>query len=105
MANKGGYMKGAILLIIMLFLLIILYVPKEAVAGCIGPVIMGRCQGQEVPWDTHPMPEYREQRPAPPGFYWDKRGTETQGRHPEWINPFTGRDPHDSNWFKQEGED
>lgn len=36
---------------------------------------------------------------APPGFYWDKRGTEFQRQHPEYVNPFTGRDPHDSNWF------
>lgn len=72
----------------------------EVTAGCIGPVIMGKCEGSEVPWDSHP-PAYEEPRPAPPGFHWDKRGTEIQERHPEWVDPFTGRDAHDSRWFDE----
>lgn len=75
-----------------------LYIAAPAQAGCIGPVIMGECEGSEVPWDTHPN-GYEEPRPASPGFYWDKRGTKVQADHPEWVNPLTGRDPHDSNWF------
>lgn len=35
-------------------------------AGCIGPVIMGECKGQVVPWDTHPNVRDREPSPAPP---------------------------------------
>lgn len=76
---------------------------SPASAGCIGPVIMGECKGSEVPWDTHP-PGYEEDRAAPPGFHWDKRGTRTQERHPEWVDPFTGQDPHDSHWFDQDRE-
>jgi hypothetical protein len=74
---------------------------REVRGGCIGPVIMGDCKGTTVPWDTHPS-GYQERQPAPPGFFWDRRGSETERRHPEWINPFTGRDGHDSNWFKQQ---
>jgi hypothetical protein len=33
-ASKGGYMKKAIFLFIIFFLLIILYIPNKAVAGC-----------------------------------------------------------------------
>lgn len=68
-------------------------------AGCIGPIIMGECKGSVVEWDTHPL-DYKESYPAPAGFHWDKRGAEIQDKHPEWINPFTGRDAHDSNWFQ-----
>jgi hypothetical protein len=54
-----------------------------------------RNQGYVVPAPAlAPMPQQ-----APPGFYWDKRGTEFQRQHPEYVNPFTGRDAHDSNWF------
>lgn len=68
-------------------------------AGCIGPIIMGECKGSLVKWDTHPF-DYQENNPAPAGFHWDKRGTKIQDDHPEWVNPFTGRDAHDSNWFQ-----
>jgi hypothetical protein len=70
-----------------------------AKAGCIGPVIMGECKGQDVPWDTH---EPGTEHPDPPaGSYWDWRGTTEQQRYPENVNPFTGRDPNDSQWFDQ----
>jgi len=87
-------------LIVTLFMITTLWIPQAA-AGCIGPVIMGECKGQQVPWDSHP-PGYQEKSPAPPGFYWDKRGTKSQKQHPEWINPFTGKDGHDSNWFEND---
>jgi hypothetical protein len=85
---------------LILILGLILIGVSEVGAGCIGPVINGECKGREVPWDTHP-PGYQEERPAPPGFYWDHRGTKRQQKHPEWINPFSGRDQHDSDWFKR----
>jgi hypothetical protein len=91
-------MKKLIALVIGLFFIF----EGPALAGCIGPVINGVCHGQEVPWDTHPEQEYKEERPAPPGFFWDKRGSKIQWERPEWINPFTGKDAHDSNWFNQE---
>lgn len=65
-------------------------------AGCIGPTIMGKCEGAEVPWDTH-SPGQKHQDP-PAGFYWDWRGTEKYRRNPHDVDPFTGRDPHDSHW-------
>ncbi len=72
----------------------------SASAGCIGPVINGQCEGQAVPWDTHPP---QEQHPDPPaGFQWDWRGTAEQQRHPTEIDPFTGRDPHDSQWHQRQ---
>jgi hypothetical protein len=68
-------------------------------AGCIGPVIMGECEGQDVPWDTR-LPS--EQHPAPPaGSRWDWRGTQEQRQPPNEINPFTGHDPQDSHWLNQ----
>lgn len=81
---------------------LLLTATTKAAAGCIGPVIMGTCQGQSVPWDTHPatipLPSLPMQAPAPAGFYWDYRGTPRQRYKPEWINPFTGRDAHNSDW-------
>lgn len=65
-------------------------------AGCVGAVVNGKCYGNDVQWDTH---EPGKQHPDPPGeFYWDWRGTNEQQRHPETINPNTGRDPNDSHW-------
>lgn len=71
--------------------------PCAATAGCIGPVIMGECQGLIVPWDTHPQGP-SNMPPAPPGFYYDKRGTMAEQLNPGSINPFTGRDAHDADW-------
>jgi hypothetical protein len=65
-------------------------------AGCIGPTIMGKCEGAEVPWDTHPFGQKHPN--PPPGFYWDWRGTEDYRQRPQDFDPFTGRDPHDSHW-------
>ncbi len=64
-------------------------------AGCIGPVIMGKCEGTSVPWDTH-APAQQHPNP-PPGFYYDWRGTQEEPKHHD-INPFTGRDANDSHW-------
>ena len=74
-----------------------------ASGGCIGPVIMGQCEGQSVPWDTH-VPAYREERPAPPGFYWDKRAVPVDLQEPGAVDPFTGRDAHDSDWYRSTRE-
>ena len=79
--------------------LAILVSTNAASAGCIGPTIMGRCEGQEVPWDTHPL---GGQHPEPPaGFEWDWRGTQEYLRQPENFDPFSGHDPHDSHWLRQ----
>lgn len=86
--------------IILISVIIFLWV-GQALAGCIGPVIMGKCQGQTVPWDTHQDPRY-ETPQAPPGFYWDKRGTEYERKNPGLVDPFTGRDPNDSDWYRRE---
>jgi hypothetical protein len=72
-------------------------------AGCIGPVIMGKCQGQAVDWDTHSS-GYQEPRPAGAGFYWDKRGTPQAQQQPGAVNPFTGQDAHDSRWGSGDGD-
>src|SRR5690349_878711 len=69
-------------------------------AGCIGPEIMGVCQGQEVPYDTHPDGQIRQD--APPGFFYDKRGTRDEERYPGSVNPFTGKDANDSSWMNQQ---
>ena len=69
---------------------------NSAQAGCIGPTIMGKCQGSEVLWDTHPI-DQRHPDP-PPGFYWDWRGTKEYRQNPYNFDPFTGREPHDSHW-------
>jgi len=58
---------------------------------------MGKCEGSEVPWDTHPDGQIRQD--APPGFFYDKRNTQDERNYPNAINPFTGRDANDSNWF------
>ena len=71
---------------------------SPANAGCVGPVIMGQCHGSEVPWDTHADP--KDRLPDPGVFVRDKRGTDVQRKHPEWINPFTGEDAHDSHWHR-----
>jgi hypothetical protein len=71
-------------------------------AGCIGAVIMGECQGSSVPWDTH-QEGYRTNQ-SPPGFYWDKRSLPQQQRQPGAVDPFTGRDAHDSNWFDDDDD-
>ena len=73
-----------------------------AEAGCIGPVIAGECEGGDVPWDTHTDCQIRQD--APIGTFWDKRGTEDAEDFPNAINPFTGQDAHDSNWFESEGK-
>jgi len=70
---------------------------SSARAGCIGPTIMGKCEGAEVPWDTHPFGQ-RHPDP-PPDFHLDWRGTEEYWENPQNFDPFTGRDPHDSHWF------
>ena len=76
---------------------------NAARAGCIGPTIMGKCEGAEVPWDTH-VPD--QEHPAPPaGFQWDWHGTDEYRRHPENFDPFTGRDPHDSHWLDPRRKD
>jgi hypothetical protein len=74
----------------------ILATPFGAMAGCIGPVIMGECKGQMVEWDTHPQGASNAPPPAP-GFYYDKRGTNAEQINPGSVNPFTGRDAHDAN--------
>ena len=77
-------------------ILITLWTPFPAFAGCIGPVIMGECKGQSVQWDTHPQGPSNTPPPGP-GFYYDKRGTNAEQENPGTINPFTGRDAHDAN--------
>ncbi len=67
--------------------------------GCIGPIIMGVCKGQLVPFDTHQDGKIRQD--APPGFFWDRRGSEEERKNPQSINPFTGRDGNDSDWFEK----
>lgn len=73
--------------------LIILCAPFPVFAGCIGPIIMGECKGQSVPFDTHPQ---GPSQTPPPGFYYDKRGTSEERKNPGAINPFTGRDANDA---------
>jgi hypothetical protein len=64
---------------------------------------MGKCEGTEVPWDTHPP---GQEHPDPPaGFHWDWRSTDEYQQHPERFDPFTGRDPHDSHWLDQDWQD
>jgi len=75
--------------------LFVLCIPFSAFAGCIGPVIMGECKGQIVPWDTHPQGPSNEPV-AGPGFYYDKRGTNAEQKNPGTINPFSGRDANDA---------
>jgi hypothetical protein len=81
---------------------VLLVSARAAQAGCIGPVIMGECKGQDVPWDTHPPGEQHTEPPA--GSQWDWRGTHEQRQHPNEINPFTGHDPQDSHWLRQNEE-
>jgi hypothetical protein len=80
---------------------------STAWAGCIGPVIMGECQGSSVPWDTHPAGVPASPQP-PAGFYWDHRPelAAPAAENPwQWmnrqqsVNPFTGRDAHDPQGF------
>ena len=92
------FVIGVMVFLGMVALAVIMMFATSANAGCIGPVIMGECAGGEVPWDTHPDGERREE--APPGFYWDKRGTRDEQRYPGAINPFTGQDAHDSHWHQ-----
>jgi len=73
---------------------IALTAPTLAFAGCIGPVIMGECQGQVVQWDTHPQGASNVP-PAPSGFYYDRRGTDVEQMNPGAVNQSTGRDAHD----------
>jgi hypothetical protein len=80
-----------------------LFVTTVAHAGCIGPMIMGVCHGTEVPWDTHTVEDSHPD--PPPGFYYDWRGTREEQRHFDDINPFTGRDAHDSHWGDPEQND
>lgn len=79
-----------------------LSIPTAVQAGCIGAIVNGRCMGKQVPWDTH-MPKQQHPDP-PPGWYWDYRGTDEYQRRPQDFDPFTGRDPHDSQWLNQEDE-
>lgn len=72
-------------------------------AGCIGPTIMGECEGAEVPWDTHPLGQKHPDPSA--GFYWDWRGTEEYRQNPQDFDPFSGRDPHDSHWHDLDWEE
>jgi hypothetical protein len=74
--------------------LIALTAPISAYAGCIGPTIMGECQGQIVQWDTHPQGPSGTP-PALPGMPYDKRGTDAEQQNPGSVNQFTGRDAHD----------
>ena len=78
-----------------IFLTAILFSPS-IYAGCIGPVIMGECKGQSVKWDTHAGQNNKQ---APAGTYYDKRGTTHQQENFNDVNPYTGRDAHDSDWF------
>jgi hypothetical protein len=73
----------------------ILAIPLSAWAGCSGPVIMGECKGQIVPFDTHPQGTSNTP-PAAPGFYYDKRGTNAEQVNLGSVNPVTGRDAHDA---------
>jgi hypothetical protein len=77
------------------WIVIALGMPLSAVAGCIGPVIMGECKGEIVPWDTHPHGQSNNPPPAA-GVYYDKRGTNAEQLNPGSVNPFTGRDAHDA---------
>lgn len=65
-------------------------------AGCIGPVIMGVCQGQQVPWDTHPDAGQVLRPSPPPGWIYDRR---QEPAHQDHVNPFTGQDANDPDWF------
>ena len=74
----------------------LLFCGQSAQAGCIGPVIMGECTGQAVPWDTH-QDAVEVQRPSPPpGWHIDRRGNPEHERH---SDPQTGHDPHDPHWL------
>ncbi len=80
----------------------VLLLATSARAGCIGPVIMGDCKGQEVPWDTHEQVNQQPRADPPAGFYWDWRSNqEEMQRQPNGINPFTGRDANDSTWLQR----
>lgn len=74
----------------------ILVLASAAGAGCIGPVILGECTGQPVPWDTHPDSARIGRQSLPPGAYWDRRSDSEHRRH---SDPHTGRDPHDPRWL------
>lgn len=76
--------------------LLLLGSAAAAHAGCTGPTIMGVCYGASTEYDTHGDGQIRPS--APPGFFFDKRGTADEENFPGAIDPFTGRDAHDSNW-------
>ena len=76
-------------------------------AGCLGPVIMGQCQGTTTPRDTHPAGTPPSPQP-PPGTSWDHRSELSQpanGNLLQWtirqqsINRFTRRDTRDPRGF------
>ena len=71
---------------------------QPVTAGCIGTVIMGKCHGTEVTWDTH-EPDFAVEDHAPPGWYWDKRSVPMHKTQPFAVDPFTGRDAHDPVWI------
>lgn len=75
-------------------------IPSASSAGCIGPVIMGKCEGQEVPFSTHQNPG-QDPGQAPPGFHWDHRQDQGAMMRGE-VDPMTGRNPNDSQWFDQQ---
>lgn len=80
----------------------VLLLGTPAIAGCIGPIIMGHCKGREVPWDTHSLAGQRPHRDPPAGFYWDWRSDRGEmNRIPNAINPFTGHDANDSTYGSQ----
>lgn len=79
----------------LILVLLALVTSFNASAGCVGPVIMGECKGEIVPWDTHPLGQASTPA-APPGSFYDKRGTNAEQLNPGSVNPFTGRDAHDT---------
>ena len=75
-----------------LAILALLATSVDIQAGCIGPVIMGKCEGEVVEWDTHP----NGFKQAPTAFPHDRRGTPQDQRG--WVDPDTGIDAHDARW-------
>jgi hypothetical protein len=78
--------------------MLLLVTSANAEAGCIGPVIDGKCHGREVQWDTGEQ-DYEQQGPVAPELHQDKRDTNIRRQHPAEIDPF-GRDPQDSEWLE-----